>query len=133
MTMPVGMRNTRTHRRNPILIRTLCQVEPLGDFTVTKCMALLISMCALNSVAESQTNVEVARITCDQFILFKVKDPQKIAIWLSGYYNGIRRNTLVDVGLLEERAEELKDYCYTNPKIYVMDAAEKVFRTPNTK
>ena len=98
-----------------------------------KCIVLVIAMFFLNSVARSQTAVDVSKITCDQFILFKVKDPQKIAIWLSGYYNGMQKRTSIDMNRLEERADKLKDFCYSNPKIYVMDAAERVFELSNVQ
>ena len=98
-----------------------------------KCIILAFSLLFLSSGVRSQTTVEVSRITCDQFFLHKIKDPQKIAIWLSGYYNGMRKNTTLDVSVLEERAETLKDFCYSNPKVYVMDAAERVFRPSNIK
>jgi acid stress chaperone HdeB len=91
------------------------------------------AMFLVSSIALSQTTLEVSRITCDQFTLWKIKDPQQIAIWLSGYYNGLRKNTMLDLGSLEERADQLKDFCYRNPKVNVMDAAEKVFQITNTK
>jgi hypothetical protein len=36
----------------------------------------------------AQTTIDVAKITCEQLVLLKVADPNHIAIWLSGYYNG---------------------------------------------
>src|SRR5215203_3986055 len=87
-----------------------------------------------NSVAaQAQTTIDVPKITCDQYNLFKVKDPQKIAIWLSGYYHGTRKDTSVDLSELEARADTLKDYCYENPKVHVMEAAQKVFKLPDGK
>jgi hypothetical protein len=63
--------------------------------------------------------------------LFKIADPQKIAIWLSGYYHGMQNNTSLDVSMLEEHAKTMTDYCYDNPKVYVMDAIEKLFKRSN--
>jgi hypothetical protein len=41
----------------------------------------------------AQTTVDIAKITCEQLVLLKVADPDHIAIWLSGYYNGKRNTT----------------------------------------
>jgi hypothetical protein len=51
--------------------------------------------------AQAQVSVDVSKITCEQFILFKVTDPRYIAIWLSGYYNGKRDNTVIDTQAME--------------------------------
>ena len=48
------------------------------------------------SSTNAQVTIDVAKITCDQFTLYKVTDPQNIALWLSGYYHGKRNSTLVD-------------------------------------
>src|SRR5215471_2553882 len=80
------------------------------------------------STAQAQTTIDVAKITCKQFVLLKVADPKYIAIWLSGYYNGKRGTTTVDVELLEDRAQQIKTYClYKDKGGTVMEAVEKVF------
>ncbi len=43
--------------------------------------------------AQAQTTIDVAKISCDQFVLMTVAEPDYIAIWLSGYYHGKRNNT----------------------------------------
>jgi hypothetical protein len=80
------------------------------------------------STAQAQTAIDVAKITCKQFVLLKVADPKYIAIWLSGYYNGKRGTTTVDVESLEDRAQQIKTYClYKDKGGTVMEAVEKVF------
>jgi acid stress chaperone HdeB len=51
------------------------------QLSVTTMMLALSS----GSIASAQVTVDVAKITCDQFTLYKITDPQNIAIWLSGY------------------------------------------------
>ena len=46
--------------------------------------------------ARAQVTLDVAKITCDQFTGYKITNPQNIAMWLSGYYNGKRGNTILD-------------------------------------
>ncbi len=46
--------------------------------------------------AHAQVTIDVSKITCEQYILYSVADPKDIAMWLSGYYNAKRNNTVID-------------------------------------
>jgi len=78
------------------------------------------------SVAHAQTTIDVSKISCDQLSLSKVASPDYIAIWLSGFYNGKRNNTIIDVEQLKDNAEKVRRYCLYNGKGTVMEAVEKV-------
>ena len=75
--------------------------------------------------ARSQVTLDVTKITCEQFTLYKITDPKNIAIWLSGYYSGKRDKTTVDIEQLKENARKVKSYCLYN-KGTVMQAVEAV-------
>jgi len=78
------------------------------------------------SVAQAQTTIDVARISCEQFVLLKVGvPPDYLAIWLSGYYHGKRSDTLIDVEKLKDDAQKVRSYCLYN-KGTLMEAVEKV-------
>lgn len=83
---------------------------------------------ALNAVpaARAQVMLDVSKITCNQFAGYKITTPQNIAIWLSGYYNGKRSNTVIDMQKLIENTKTLERYCIQNPQTLVMNAAETV-------
>ncbi len=93
-------------------------------------VAALILALGPCSVARSQVTIDVAKITCDQFTLYKITDPQNIAIWLSGYYHGKRDNTLVDTQQLAANNEKIKTFCRMKPEATVMQAIESVFGAP---
>jgi acid stress chaperone HdeB len=76
--------------------------------------------------APAQVTIDVTKITCDQFLLFSVADPHDIAIWLSGFYNGKKNNTVIDTQQFKEHARKLNDLCQSNIKMTVMEAAEKL-------
>ena len=76
--------------------------------------------------ARAQVTLDVAKITCDQFTGYKVAKPDNIAMWLSGYYNGTRGNTVLDAQGLTENVKKLTSYCIKNPKTLVMQAVETV-------
>jgi len=73
---------------------------------------------------QAQVTIDVSKITCEQYILFKVTDPQKIAIWLSGYHHGKRETTVVETQTFAEFSEKTKDYCRGNLTMPVMQAVD---------
>ena len=84
-------------------------------------------VCALTSTsAHAQVTIDVAKITCEQYVLYKIVSPEKIAIWLSGYYNAKRSNTIISPQALEGNASKVKEYCRANPAVPVMQAVEAV-------
>jgi hypothetical protein len=64
--------------------------------------------------ARAQVSVDVAKITCDQFLAFKVADPRDIAIRLSGDYHGKSGSMVLEPQTLRQNAEKLKTACF-NP------------------
>jgi acid stress chaperone HdeB len=74
--------------------------------------------------AHAQVTIDVAKITCDQYLLFRVADPRDISLWLSGYYHGKRGITLVDQQALRNNEEKVKDYCRGHLDTAVMQAVE---------
>jgi acid stress chaperone HdeB len=91
----------------------------------TRLLAIaLLSAAAAPSGAQAQVVLDVAKITCEQFILYKITSPTNIAMWISGYYNGKRDNTLLDTQALDKAADKVRDYCLSNLNTPVMQAAE---------
>jgi acid stress chaperone HdeB len=90
-------------------------------------LAIAFGLCP---TARAQVTVDVAKITCDQFTLYKITDPQNIAIWISGYYHGKRNSTVIDTQELAAQLRKIKDYCNTKPNDTVLHAVEAVFGPP---
>src|SRR3954453_18515151 len=80
-----------------------------------------------SSAAQAQVTIDVSKITCEQFVGYKITNPRNISMWLSGYYNGKRGNTMLDTQGLEENARKLQDYCLIHTQTPVMQAVETVF------
>jgi len=87
-------------------------------------MAILLCSAA----ADAQTVLDVAKITCDQYVHAKVATPNYIAAWLSGYYHAKRNDLTIDVQRVQENVNALEKYCYqeNNFKVPLMQAIEKV-------
>ena len=78
------------------------------------------------SVAQAQVTLDVSKITCEQYYLAKVVHPNTVAIWLSGFYNGKRSNTVLDVERVKANAYKLRSYCRDNLQAPLLQAVEKV-------
>lgn len=87
--------------------------------------ALALSL-PFGATASAQVTIDVGKITCNQFALYKVSDPDTIAVWLHGYYSGKRGNTVVEVEKLKANAKKLRDYCLENPDANLLDAVESL-------
>jgi len=86
--------------------------------------AALMLAVGFGTGARAQVTIDVAKITCDQLILFKVADPDYIALWLSGYYHAKQNNTVIDTQELRDAKDKIKTYCRLNPQTTVMQAVE---------
>jgi acid stress chaperone HdeB len=86
-------------------------------------VGMLLALAALP--ARAQTTIDVAKISCRQFIFDDIALSKSIAVWLSGYYSGTQHNTLVDMSLMERNIDKVEDFCRLNLEITVMDAAKK--------
>jgi hypothetical protein len=75
--------------------------------------------------AQAQTSVDVAKITCRQFIFDDIALSKSIAVWLAGYYSGQQRNTVVDMGRMQQNIDKVQDFCRLNLDTPVMEASKK--------
>jgi acid stress chaperone HdeB len=93
-------------------------------------LTLALTTFALPS-AIAQVTIDVAKITCDQLVGFKVATPHDIALWLSGYYNGRRNSTTFDVQKLDQYTDGISTFCINHGNVTVMEAIEKVLGPRN--
>ena len=87
-------------------------------------MAATLLAVLLPATSQAQVTVDVAKITCKQFLLDTVAPTKSVAMWLSGYYHGKHGGTVVDFGALQREADKVEDYCRLNLDMTVMDAVE---------
>jgi hypothetical protein len=78
--------------------------------------ALVLSM---NPPARAQSVTDMAKLTCAQ-LLEGSANAIESAIWLSGYYNGLRKNTKLDLGQFQKNADAVIAECRNDPKQTVM-------------
>jgi hypothetical protein len=76
------------------------------------------------SVGRAEETIDIAKITCDQFLSGQIYDAQTFAIWLGGYYHGTRHNTVVDVSAFKKHALDVMDYCIEHIDMTLMEAVQ---------
>jgi acid stress chaperone HdeB len=81
----------------------------------------------VSSPASAQVTLDLTRVDCNQFATFKVASPDKIAIWLNGYFHGARGDLSIDTQQLDSDADQLTQYCVKNPGVPLMDAVHTLF------
>jgi hypothetical protein len=84
------------------------------------------------SEAGAQMTVDIAKITCRQYLLDKTFSPRApmIANWLSGYFNGLKNNTVVDLGEMAKNKDKVEDYCRMNLDVTLVEAAKGALGLP---
>ncbi len=85
---------------------------------------LLVGLPAIG--ANAQVTLDVSKITCKQYRSYEIVNPNDIALWLSGYYNGMKRNTVIKPQTFKQNVSQVNDFCVTNPNMPLMQAVEKV-------
>jgi hypothetical protein len=87
-------------------------------------LAMLLSIFGI-SVGRAQETIDIAKLTCGQFLTGQF-DPQNLPIWLAGYYNGMRHNTVVDVSAFKQHSADVFNYCISHRDMTLMEAIENV-------
>jgi acid stress chaperone HdeB len=80
------------------------------------------------STTQAQTSFDFKRYTCEQFLTAPLGERVVNAAWYSGFYNGKRNNTNVDLTKFEANANAVVASCEKNTKQTVMQAADKVLK-----
>jgi hypothetical protein len=89
-------------------------------------LGLVVVVCTGALQARAQVMLDVSKITCWQFVTYKVTSPKYLAVWLSGYDHGRRGDAVIDMQRVVENAAKLEEYCTKNPDVPMMQAAETV-------
>jgi acid stress chaperone HdeB len=77
------------------------------------------------STPQAQVTIDVAKLTCEQLFMEKLAWPSKYAVlWLNGYYNGKRSNTIIEPAVMEQDEQKVSSYCYKHREMTVMDAVK---------
>jgi HdeA/HdeB family protein len=55
---------------------------------------------------QAQITVDISKITCEQFNVLEKQD--SVAIWLSGFYHGQKRDPVLEINVFEETVRKYR-------------------------
>jgi acid stress chaperone HdeB len=96
-----------------------------------KRLAILSLLLSASFPTSAQVLIDVAKINCNQFATYKIAHPDRIAIWLNGYFHGKRGDLVVDTQELGGNTDKVQEYCLKNPDVPLMQAVEALFGPSN--
>jgi len=105
------------------------EIKTSSNRKETAMYALRTAACALATssvmigAAKAQVSVDMSKVTCEQ-LLAASPNAVDAAVWLSGYYNGLQKNTMLDLNQFKKNAEIVVAECRADPKKTVMGAVE---------
>jgi hypothetical protein len=73
---------------------------------------------AMNTATQAEV-MDMSKFTCKE-LLSGSPDATEAAIWTSGYYNGLHKNTKLDLTSMKHNAAMVMAACKDNPKNTVM-------------
>jgi hypothetical protein len=94
-------------------------------FTKVSCLALAALLSCLAARDASAQVVDIAKISCKQFLLGNIVRRDYLALWLSGYYNGTHNDPIIETSTVQNIANKVGNYCHANLDDTLMDAIQK--------
>lgn len=94
-----------------------------------KRLPIFLALLSASGPLSAQVLIDVAKI--NQFATYKIAHPDRIAIWLNGYFHGKRGDLVVDTQELAGDTDKVQEYCLKNPDVPLMQAVEAIFGPAN--
>jgi acid stress chaperone HdeB len=87
----------------------------------------LVALPAIFATANASAQVvDVAKISCKQYLAGNVVRQDYLSLWLSGYLNGTRNDTVIETSTVQTVANKVSTYCRSNLDTGLMDAVQNV-------
>jgi hypothetical protein len=78
----------------------------------------------MNTATQAEV-IDMSKFTCKQ-LASGAQDAIEAAIWTSGYYNGLHKNTKVDLNVMKHNADVVLAACKDDPNRTVMQTVDKL-------
>jgi acid stress chaperone HdeB len=104
------------------MTRRLMEVIVKAPLLLTSTLFVFVQITA----PQAQVTVDVSEITCEQLLMEKPVPAKYVVLWLSGYYNGKRNNTIIEPEAMDKNEEKVDFYCNLHRETTVMDAVKSV-------
>jgi hypothetical protein len=81
----------------------------------------------LKSYADRDGYLDVQKLTCAQLANTFQEDADYLAVWYSGWYNGLAKKHMMQVNRAKSLQHEVIVHCKANPTKKVIEAIDVVF------
>ncbi|MGO9698752.1 MAG: HdeA/HdeB family chaperone [Xanthobacteraceae bacterium] len=99
------------------------QLKALRDAIV---VASVIFIAGATVPARAQVMVDMARITCGQFMDYAFDKQEVIGAWMSGYFNASLNRKILDIARYQANSKRVSNYCKKHKNNTLMNAVQKV-------
>jgi hypothetical protein len=87
--------------------------------------AALVSSAA-QAQGKSEGKVDMARITCAEYLAMSPRDDAIFSAWMSGWFNQKKGYVTLDLDVYKRNVSSVKAWCANNPTQSVMASIERV-------
>ena len=90
-----------------------------------KKLAICLILAATPTTVLAQVNVDMARISCAEYLAMSATDSAIFSAWMSGWFNQKKGYVFVDLNAYARNVASVKSWCTTNPAQTVMAGLER--------
>jgi HdeA/HdeB family len=100
--------------------------KKLGERQVKALRTLSVALFAIVAAGNASAQViDVAKISCKQYLTGNIVRQDYLSLWLSGYYNGTHNDTVIETNTVQKVTDKIGTYCRSNLDAGLMDAVQK--------
>ena len=88
-------------------------------------IGLTFAILLLPVTASAQITINMANITCGQYLAMPPAQSRDFSSWMSGWFSYQTRRTFVDLGLHQQNIANLKAWCQRYPQESVMNGLQR--------
>jgi acid stress chaperone HdeB len=89
-------------------------------------VGLATSGLMLSPVGAKAEVLDLATMSCQQFVSSGPDEIKMVLTWLDGWYKGDSDDAIIDTEVFVSNAKKFGAYCGANPTVSIVTAAEKV-------
>jgi hypothetical protein len=86
---------------------------------------LVLAVASLPSVRHAQVTIDMARVTCAEYLALSAADSAVFSAWMSGWFNQKTGYVLVDLNAYARNVANVKSWCAANPTQTVMAGLQR--------
>lgn len=85
-----------------------------------------VAAISIVSPALSDSNIDMSKLTCEEFVKYDKDNMGSIMMWVEGYYTGDNDDPIVDFTKMAGDTAKILVYCGDHPKDDLITAADAV-------